>query len=481
MSLVETIPTQTISISIGEPKILPQHKHKLWFAEKAFLCAMELGYMTNFTMTVQYKKKYSRAMFSQAMRSFILKNPVFAYGFFREDTFDVKYTGYASIDEKHNGENIIKRPFERITFDDVFEYRTLRKALDIEDLYQLNSVAFPINGKPTYRCVVHEFGNTQYLSFISEHALRDGNSAKFFHEDFIEELQQHRTGAYIEKLFVYDQDKLMLGLPQPPWDKINLVLLKPYTLSLVLLKFLLAFANEWSNPYPKFHVKPITAGYNCKFRHFNIPAKKLNKILHIVRAKEVTLTPYISVLGHQTFQETVISEFEGEFTSNLRISIDARRYFPDELDQLRYSVCVGSHGSTFPPLTRSSVNLLSKVKDVQLQLQKTLETPLFYAERSLLKLVNIWSYFSGVEGTIGHLENFCVSNIGVLSENAIVDLWFSQDCNAFSNVIVSVVSSPIGGLNVVVSYHDYLDVVTNGESSMDKFMRLFESRLLEGV
>lgn len=442
---------------------LKEHRKMLWFGEKAFVCAMEHGYQTNFNLTVQYRNKFSKAQLSQAFRRLIFKHPIFAYTYFREGT--------SQDDERTNGDNLEKRPFEMLCFDDVFVFIKLDAPLGVDELQDINTIKFHVNsGKPTYRIAVHEFGDIQYLSFVSDHAMRDGNSSVYFHQDFLAEIRKDDDEEFCQILFSYHNDIEKMKPIYPPLDRLSPVFMLPLSLPWAIWKLMVGFFYLFFTFAPKFHVEPITTNYRCKFKHFNIPQWQLERILQFVKANNATLTPYITAVGHRALQDNVVAEF-GEFSSNVRISINARRYFPKLQEELRYSICVASHNTTFPPDPRP---IMDNLHTVQHQLQQTLATPLFFAERSLLQLVNIWKFLKGVEGTTNFLENFCVSNIGMIQNDDIVNLWFSQDSNAFANMVISVVSTPQGGLNIVTSYHENLDV--NG--SIDNFLVQFREDLL---
>lgn len=225
-----------------------------------------------------------------------------------------------------------------LLFDDVVI--TVDQPFSEEQLKFVNEIRCSANeGKPTWKLVLF---NDNYLIFLCDHALFDGQSGMNFHIEFCKIVSTIVDPKFVERIYVKHQD----FHPPPKTEdiidsfKVSCVdYLKAY-----LKKLVPKFLSQWvSYPflikYPLFkesHPKSIYSNYKI----INIPHHQLEDLLSILKFNGVSLTAFLNVFFHYCLQNTILPSLTTQLSSVLSsIPISGRRYYsPFKESKFRFMI-----------------------------------------------------------------------------------------------------------------------------------------------
>lgn len=458
----------------------PMNSRAPGFYERFYICRDTKGYCTKgFCISAKLNRKLDDVLLSNALRKLVLRHPYFCMNFFR--------TTAESEDEAANGKNFVLRPVLAFRYNDVVRHKQI-KSLD-ETVYEyLLTIRIPVNeDRPTW--LLHLFdvleSDEQYLLFSCNHALFDGNSGANFFDDLVQELDAVDLVQQVDTLFDASTDTL--GAVPPPCEELTLLynpplsfmanyLFKHMVVPPWLLKFCRSyFSFSWPNlyKYPVFSAVPILPTNKCKFASLHFAPNQVKSILAFCRRNNTTLTPFLGACAVQAVEATISPFLGGPRTHNTALIVCGRRYCPELVNETRYGIFVAAAGIVAPPglsLVRTSQVLANKLGD-------DLKSRHSFYKVALLKLVNIWEYFKGSFESGDARDSIEISNIGLKNIScgkwSVEDMRFSQSVSS-AHITVSTCSTPHGGLNLAVSYHEDMEKYEkNGIKAIDRFVEKF--------
>ncbi|KAK6454375.1 putative alcohol acetyltransferase [Scheffersomyces xylosifermentans] len=455
---------------------------------------------TNFNITARYSKQVDQCVLSHALRNVLLKNPALVMNYFRKE---------GKLDDaKEQGHNFIRKPVQKIAFDELVTYQKLSGPMDESVLKKFNELVFDLDKEVTlWRLIILESAESQYLTFITNHIIGDANAGTSFHEDLVNEIvevqQSDQKDVPLETLFDFSKDKS--SLPAFPKSTVDLVpdLYNPslwFKASTILQKhlvpkFVINLVNKYVYSYD-FEQNPIFSNGGAKFharahyRMINVSASETKALLSSLRSKKVTFTPYFSAVALQTLQDVVFQCISNkQYSTNLSVIVNGRRFYPDLQEQMKYnsaaSVCTVIQKPM--PSANSIDGLAEPIKYISNSISRSLQTRNGFSMAGLLQIINLWEILSQI-GEAESRATMEISNIGnkvIKSKDLEVeDLIFSQDNGVSPHLVFSSVSTPVGGINVVIGFRDELEelvIPESNEKAMDVFARELKTRLLEYV
>lgn len=479
--------------------IQEQHKRKLGFFEKFYVCRNVEKYSTNFNVSGQYSQKIDRVLLSNSLRSLILKNPSFTLNIFRE--------GEVAEDARTNGDNFTVQPVERITFDDVVTFQNIDGPFE-EELLRTFSERCPINDvRPLWRVYVYEssIDKKQYVTFSCDHTFFDGNSGAIFHKDLVAELDrvsQDQTSQYQDILFDYAKDAHLLPAVLASSDKIvdlynSSFFYAVLTIMLMKLPKWLIRVSRWfqqnddlnADSKPLYTHKPAEKDVKSGFQVIHLDPQEVSRILTFCKHHNTTLTPYFTAVAMYSLQNTVYPHVTTTpCSTEIGIAMDGRRFYPDISNETKYGLYVGQYTCKIGPIPKSNGtfdHLRRPLAFITTTLASSIESKIPFCFTGLLKHVNSWQFLQEKIGLLDSKTTLEISNLGLklFHSNAwsVDNLWFGQTCNIISHFCFSVIATKSNGLNVVLSYLADLDQLLGplGASIMDEFAVAFKANLLE--
>ncbi|EMG50508.1 hypothetical protein SBY92_000185 [Candida maltosa Xu316] len=354
-----------------------------------------------------------------------------------------------------------------------------------------NGTQFPLyEESPLFKLVLV---GDKYLSVILEHTIADGVVANYFHEIFLENLAHCESvddKEFIDKygpipdqidlqnttVFNFEKDKQYIrnSLP-PPID---------YFLEDIDLDYSYGDPNFQEKIFPKQHPNKWKGRFNTVDRHdigsklINFTPQETKQILASCKRYGVSLTPYIEIIHALTMQPVFGDE---EYTTH-RTAMTLRRHLTPELAPEPYKKILSDpkykifgtmahmgFAQNFPPIKEFSWELVQKVStDLAnaVKNKRALNQLKYWKDNgdSLHKTND--AFFQANTGK-PKADAVKISNLGFIKvpeypvansdkKWTITDMIFSQDMAPYaSEFMLSVVSTPLGGMNFVESFYDY--------------------------
>ncbi|CUM65226.1 uncharacterized protein PRCAT00002857001 [Priceomyces carsonii] len=386
----------------------------------------------------------------------------------------------------------ILKPIELAKFSDIVVIEDSDVFLDGEDtinekfMKRVNEEKFDLyKNSPLFRLFIIGRHN---LCAVFEHTIADGVAGALFHELFLENLafvMQFSNKEILEidygiseadcniefaSLFNYEADFKFLRHSLPP--PIDIFMADP--------KLRYGEANYFDKIIPDSHpdkwegFHPAELNYSIAFKLVNLTPSDLKSVLSKCKDMKVSLTAYFCVVAALTLQPL----FGDKKHTSHRVAISLRRHLdlrgvPTESQN--NSKCfkrkkLGSNAfvglpENFPPFTDFSWDMVKQVNN-HIKLVAT-NNKVFNTLHSFQinydKLGENPSYF---ESTLGYPKQDAtkISNLGFINfpiyqvvnnDLTIENLIFSQDMSPnTSEFMFNIVSTPIGGMNIVLSFHD---------------------------
>lgn len=341
--------------------------------------------------------------------------------------------------------------------------------------------------KPLFRLV---FAGKNRLGVTFEHTIADGVVGPYFHEEFLKSLAycdddkndteyanlyglQPDSVDFNTPIFVYADDVKYIRHSLPPPMEAGMQ--DPS------LDYTFGDPNHYSIAVPESHSEkwpgrlPATKDYSVAFKIVNIPPQELKLILAKCKEHKVTLTSYITYVQALAFQPiygdkyhfpTVMAVTLRRFLLAEKIGPEYKSVFAKDYKLMGNYAHMGLRES-FAPAHEFS---WEKVEQINANLAKTVTNDrLLNTLRPFLDAADSLSdnhelFTSGLGKN--KLEGTKISNVGFVNfpvyeaggrKWTISDLVFGQDlAPGASEFVLSVISTNLGGLNIVLSYYDQL-------------------------
>lgn len=447
--------------------------------ENFFRCRTTVDWYRNFGSVAAYSQNLNNpSLLAQALRKTLLDYHILICNVFR-----VPEKGYTEM-----------RPIERATFGDLVEFS--------EELFSPNGKPVPewllsklcrtlyfqlYEEKPLFKLIVQ---GRHDLAITLEHTLSDGVVALSFHEIFLENLaycdNPDNLDEYVANygqmphevnmdtvIFDFSSDRKYIKHSLPP--PVDMFMDDPS------LDYTGGEENHYSKQFPQSHPEkwpgrfPTTLEFTTAFKLINIPPNDLKRILSKCKEYKVLLTSYIAcnqalalqpIYGSKHYTLCVVA-------MTLRRFMDPKKLDPEYSNVLEENYRVlGNFAHMgvpqfFTPTTAFSWQRVQKFQENMSR--STLNSRLLNMRKpiydSLLDMGDNRHVFEKALA-VNKADSLKLSNIGAgkfpLYENTKLGTWtvndivFAQDLapNA-SEFVLNMVSSPRGGLNIVLSYFDH--------------------------
>lgn len=335
----------------------------------------------------------------------------------------------------------------------------------------------------------------QFITFYCDHALFDGNSGTFFHDLLLKELSK-LDGEQLEY-----QDILFTNLepsiPTPQLNERALALYNPPMLFVVskIVEILFmptvikrSVARIWSwiygkdylntFDYPKFQYKPCQKGDPTHFKLISFTPAEVTKMITNCKLHGLTLTPYLIAIGVQCLQQSVLKKVSNnaEYSSEVNISINNRRYLPEESAN-EVGLLISGVDLKIPPLNPNEP-LVGVMKSVSSQLQDLVEQNHGSKIVGLLKYVKVLDFLKSKVG-IHSRQTMELSNLGNKNFKhgswEVENLFFSQSNGVASHFALSTVSTLKLGMNISFGYlEDYIEF----PDEIANFVKTFKDKVI---
>lgn len=386
---------------------------------------------------------------------------------------------------------VVMRPVEKIVFDDVVEILVdpvpIRNETLMRDLAE-TQFSQVYQEKPLFKLTIP---NEVSLCAAFEHTLADGLVGRYFHEIFLDSLaycdnddnHAEYTSLYgappaeflgLLVLFSLENDTARFTSSVPPP-------LEMYMGSLEVVEIdSLHFSKQVPPDYPLLWPGRFLSKLerSIAYKHLNLSASQLRQVLAQCKLHNVTLTSYVVVNCAMALQPI----FGPSHHFLVVTAVTLRRFLSAETVELPYQSLVDptkkmlglhSHGGMaqlFAPIDHFSWDL---VAHYDANMRKTVADK--QGLWSILNHLHVpdWRGDNASEfaSTLGKskLDSLKLSNLGYVdfpshpsekgSPWTVKDLVFWQDIAPTSEFVANVISTPLGGLNVVISYlnHTFTD------------------------
>ncbi|KAK6460857.1 putative alcohol acetyltransferase [Scheffersomyces coipomensis] len=470
--------------------MLPIHTRGSTYYENYNLARNNLGVYSNFNITAQYNFNINRQTLSNGLRNLLLQNPIFTVNYFKGDKSEAAKNLF----------DYTVKPSQTISFDDIVEYVPLDHPFNAENLQEINLRRFELSiNKPIWKLLVHEFKDQQYLTFLCDHTIFDGNGACFFHDDLLKELSKLKDNTQLEELdtiFDYEDDlHLLHALPETTLKLTSLYNLKYFffnwvILSEILPKFITNFV--WKNvydvdfdTYKVFTHKRVDIKSKICYRIINLSQDETKSIMTSLRSEKLTFTPYLlGIISEQLRVKVFPYISEEEKIISASIVVDGRRYYPELHQQLKYNFAVSDARVFVPPLL--------KLKEVIERSSKIIKDAVTsrngFQMVNMINYINIWDFIQKRFGKYDR-ATFEISNLGykkfqTSDGSEITNLIFSQDVGLSGHFVFSVVGTPAGGINIVLCNLEETEELKNASTYnkvMDEFVQALKASLIESI
>ncbi|KAM9905849.1 hypothetical protein OXX69_007031 [Metschnikowia pulcherrima] len=483
------------------------------FLERYYICRDTTGIMNRgFNISVRLNTPVSDSILSNALKRVIASCPYLTVNAFREpndehqpnhDRIDAKLPATQIMrepeelmvaDAKADGRNYRLRPVKEIRYSQVVFNET------VEDFDEIVLENFASNRIPVdcerpmwriYRLNVLSSGD-EYLIFACNHVVFDGRSAVNFFEDLvsaIDDITQKPCPAVAEVLFdssidsityLPDSSENLTKLYNPPtWFAISTILshlLVPKFVSRFLKSYLLPWhPNLYKNPI--FKAAALDGNNISKFRLVRFSSGEAQDILSNCKSQQSTLTPVLAATLYRAIDKA-FKPYLGAFSQSCELVICGRRFYPENIKQTRYGLFV----SAYTPYLTPSLSIADTARRLSNGLLKAMSNKHTFHKAGLLKLFNIWDYLRSFTTGKEERHTFEISNLGRMCMNTggwrVTDAIFSQGVTS-AHITLSVVSTPEGGMNITIAFHEKLLQFSDGTNlAIDQCIKTFKESLL---
>lgn len=483
----------------------PNVSRNVGFLEKYYICRDTTGVMNRgFNISVKLNDHVSDLVLSHALRRVILSCPYLTVNAFRDsdnnnEKLEITVPNcepreIVAEDAKFDGKNYHLRPVSKILYSDVVVQNTIQK-LDDTLLENLSKIRIPVDReKPMWYLgnTLEESTGDQYLTFVCNHVTFDGRSAVNFFEDLLNAID----AVSLESLTEIENvlfDSVVEGPSELPslseymtslYDSPAGFTVSTISSRLIIPKFVLKFFGSYFSletpnfyQYPPFQVVPFNGVNESKFRlvHFNL--EEVRTILANCKQQKSTLTPIMASAMYGAI-DTAFTPHVGAFSQSCELMICGRRYFPEKDQDTRYGLFVSAFTSYILP----GSTLKEAAQSLGEGLSRAMESRTTFYKTGLLKLLNVWDYLRSFTTDGEERNTFEISNLGRVNFTAgkwrVTNVVFSQGVT-FAHITLSVISTPEGGMNIVISFHEKMaEISQKNVLAIDHCIEEFKKNLL---
>lgn len=462
-----------------------KHIRRPGWLERYYIIRNTYRYYTNFNITVKLDKPITANLLSNGLRGLLEKNPWYIINFFKDDAANYKYM---------NALNYHARYVDEIKFEDVVEFHNIEE-FDGSIMSKMNDYQLPINCATHGLWKIHVYtdkNQDQYILIMFDHSMFDGGSGIIFQQELISELANAQD-TKVDVLYKYHSDLPPIPLEaQSNTDMYNPTLYQKitYFVNKYFPKILINLYNKLFVPKPKANlgINPLYSNSNHDWKHNNMKTSITNinfnteetaDILKYCRSQGITMAPYLNVLMLQCLQETILYHPQIQYSSETLIAFQGRRYSPDLNPQYLKGVWVSAQSIILPPIT----NTVETMKYVYQEMQNNLRSKFSFGQFGLFRYFENRSFFEA--STILPIKKtLTVSNLGKIPDTNdkynIIDAYFGLSVGSNYNVVLNMISTTKGGLNVTIGYFpDFDQVMINDKKAIDICFDRFKARVLQ--
>ena len=478
-------------------------------AENFFRSRTASGFYRNFQVTATYNfdlKKNNLQLLYYALRKTLIEYPILASNVqFNEK---VKTYEYELLKEIKLRDVLV---METQTYSN--QYLT-HGVINEKFMKSANNIQFELYcQKPLFCLILIDEYN---LSAVFEHTIGDGLVGNYFHEALLKNWARCENEGLLEKvegekihacpdpldsvLFSFQNDKSLIEHSLPPPMDI----------------FLEDMDLDYTYGDNKFHERVAPATHPTKwtgrfkaqdtheiaFKLINLTANETATILRKCKEKKVTLTPYIEIVLAYTLQPI----FGDDCYATHKIAMTLRRHFTSSKAPVAYHKILNDpdykilgtlahmgFSENLPPITEFSWNL---VQTVNMHLQHAIKNTRALNQLRLFKDTCDLTHDTNEQFFTQQLgkpkaDAVKISNLGLINAEETVganntsqrkltfkNMVFSQDMAPYgSEFMLSVISTPKGGLNLVLSYYNH-SFDDSKWSNFDIFIERLKSNLM---
>lgn len=428
--------------------------------ERYNVCRNDNDIYSNFAVTCKYNLPLTKELISQSLVELCTLYPVFV-------------STFSNQGRDKNCNDYVLESVEELLYESVVVMSD--QPFSEESLKFVNEIRCPTNlDKPTWRLVLF---TDNYLTFLCDHALFDGQSGMNFHVEFCKIVSSVVGPKFVNTIYTKDQQYV-----PPPKTEDIIDLFKvgwtDYFLSYIK-KLIPKFIIEWYNhpflsTYPLFkesHPKTIYSN----FRIIRLSKDQVSDLLGILKFNGVTFTAFLNVFIHYCFQNTILPSMTPKLSSVLSsIPVSGRRYY-SPFKESKFRFMVSAVDIILAPITTINNEWWPIVKQVNDQIKDQIES------RDIFRLPPIHSPYEYIApDNPNNCKTFYeISNLGFndisFNQWKITDIVFSQ-CIGISNTFGFTVASTPNSMNIVFSYLNEYKHCPNSE-----FVTFFEDSLFNFI
>lgn len=454
----------------------PVISRKLGISENFFRSRTSVDFYRNFFTVATYTRPLidDKPLLFRALRKCVLDYHILVCNVFKNST-----AGYCEVLPLHN-----------VTFGDLVEFHVhLSQPSGVSEklMAELGETKYfeLYVQKPLIKLVVT--GNYD-LAAVFEHTLADGVVARLFHEILLDALaycDSPSNDLEYSRLYgtapsAVDADTVVFNLKADSGRLRNSL---PPPAEMIMQDPVFPYCDNdpehYSKKIPPGFSKwpgfaPSTREYKVAYKLVNIPSLELSRILARCREEKVSLTSYVSHV-----QALALQPVFGDYYTLMSISLTLRWFLSEQKVERRYRPLLGKKlyrmlgnfahmgvPELMEPVyafswdkTRSiHANLQQSIKnDKVLSLQKNFfdnAHPLEDNESFFTLQLNKRKGDSVKLSNLGYAD-FPVHRIEGKEAWSIKDVVFAQHlAPAASEFVINMISSPVGGLNIVLSFYE---------------------------
>ncbi|GEQ72862.1 hypothetical protein JCM33374_g6550 [Metschnikowia sp. JCM 33374] len=175
---------------------------------------------------------------------------------------------------------------------------------------------------------------------------------------------------------------------------------------------------------------------------------------------------------------TAFTPHLGVFSQSCELMICGRRYYPEKERETRYGLFI----SAFTPYILPGSTIKEAASALSKGLLSAMENRSTFYRSGLLRFLNVWNYMKSFTEDKEVRNTFEISNLGRVNYTSgswrVTDAIFSQGVT-FAHITLSVISTPEGGMNISIAFHDkLLNISQSGVLAMDQCIEEFKKGLL---
>lgn len=453
----------------------------LSLTENFFRSRTDNEFYKNFQVTSTYSQDLSLrlVLIYKALRKTILDYHILACNVFKDRS--IGHCVYRPITQARLSDVMIFKDALYLQ-DDTINEQLMKEVDDIEFVLYENL--------PLFKLVLIDKYN---LSIVLEHTIADGVVGNYFHEIFLENLayvdDPSNADEFIQKYGIHEESENSIDLNSLLFDFEKDRDLLKNNLPPPIDGFLADPDEDYSDNDPGYFDKvipqefpqkwpgrfPSTRDFSISFKLINFTPHQTKAILAKCKEERVTITSYLEIVEVLTLQPI----FGDNHHSTHKIAIALRRHYDPEIADDVYKPMLKNKSykilgtlahfgltENFPPIYEFSWDLVRKINEDLIKATKN------------KKILNFSKPFKQVAHSIDDNAEFFetqlgkpkadamkISNLGYINTPVyeiegkepwkITNMIFSQSMSpSASEFMLNVISTPIGGLNLVLSYVD---------------------------